>query len=81
MGVMDIRTFRNGVSIFGVLFIKESNTVQIRPHGSLKEIVRLNIQSIGELQRFAVEWYYKNIYHQNFGGREMAPYEVVLKNY
>ncbi|KAB6698720.1 hypothetical protein GMA92_12650 [Turicibacter sanguinis] len=81
MGVMDIHTSMDKVVIFGILFVKESNTVQIRPHGSLKEIVRLNIQSIGELQRFAVEWYYKNIYHQNFGGREMAPYEVVLKNY
>lgn len=81
MGVLDIHTTMNKVIIFGILFIKESNTVQICPHGTLKEVVRLNIQSIGDLQRFAVEWYYKNIYHQNFGGREMAPYEVVLKNY
>lgn len=81
MGVLDIRTLGNKVIVFGILFVKESNTVQIRPHGTLKEVVRLNIQTIGDLQRFAVEWYYKNIYHQNFGGREMAPYEVVLKNY
>lgn len=81
MGVMDVHTSVDKVIIFGVLFVKESDTVQIRPWGTLKEVVRINIQSIGELQRFAVEWYYKNIYHQNFGGKEMAPYEVVLKNY
>lgn len=81
MGVLDIRTLGNKVIVFGILFVKEFDTVQICPHGTLKEVVRLNIQTIGDLQRFAVEWYYKNIYHQNFGGREMAPYEVVLKNY
>ena len=76
-----MHTSTNKVIVFGVLFVKESDTVQIRPFGTLKEIVRLNIQSIGDLQRFAVEWYYQNILNQNFGGREMAPYEVVLKNY
>ena len=85
MGVMDIHTSMDKVVIFGILFVKESNTVQIRPHGSLKEIVKVGpstrLKTPGDLQRFAVEWYYKNIYHQNFGGREMAPYEVVLKNY
>ncbi|MTP79795.1 hypothetical protein GMB70_14200, partial [Turicibacter sanguinis] len=48
MGVTDIHTSLNKVIIVGILFVKESNTVQIRSHGSLKEIVRLNIQSIGE---------------------------------
>ena len=81
MRVLDVHTSGDKVIIFGVLFIKESNIVQICPHGTIKEAVRLNIQTIGDLQRFAIEWYYKNIYHQNFGGREMAPYEVVLKNY
>ena len=79
MGVMDIHTSMDKVVIFGILFVKESNTVQIRPHGSLKEIVRLNIQSIGELQRFAVEWYYLNVLnHRVFGGREIkGSYEIV----
>lgn len=39
------------------------------------------LRTPGDLQRFAVEWYYQNILNQNFGGRKMAPYEVVLRNY
>ena len=81
MGVLDIHTSMDKVIIYGIMFVKKSDTVQIHPHGTLKEVVRLNIRTIGDLQRFAVEWYYKNVYHQNFGGKEMAPYEVVLRNY
>lgn len=81
MGVLDIHTSMDKVIIFGIMFVKKSDTVQIRPHGTLKEVVRLNIRTIGDLQRFAVEWYYQNILNQNFGGKEMAPYEVVLRNY
>lgn len=78
---MDVHTSANKVIIFGILFVKKTDAIQIRPYGTLKEIVRLKIRTVGDLQRFAVEWYYQNILNQNFGGKEMAPYEVVLKNY
>ena len=62
-----------------------SSFVEIETIDGKTEVVKVGpstrLRTPGDLQRFAVEWYYKNIYHQNFGGREMAPYEVVLKNY
>lgn len=59
--------------------------IEIETIDGKTEIVKVGpstrLKTPGDLQRFAVEWYYKNILNQNFGGREMAPYEVVLKNY
>ena len=72
----------NGMSFESNL---RSPFVEIETIDGKTEVVKVGpstrMRTPGDLQRFAVEWYFKNILHENFGGREMAPYEVVLRNY
>ena len=63
-------------------YLRELKLIEVEDGRGRKQWIKTPmVKGLGSLQRFAVEWYYKNIYHQNFGGKEMAPYEVVLKNY
>lgn len=63
-------------------YLHEVNLIEVEEQQGRKMWIKTPMtKGLGALQRFAVEWYYQNILNQNFGGREMAPYEVVLKNY
>lgn len=63
-------------------YLREVNLIEVEEHQGRKVWIKTpTTKGLGALQRFAIEWYYQNILNQNFGGRKMAPYEVVLKNY
>lgn len=75
-----VRTIVNGV-----LFTSDLVTpfVEIAWKGEIKQTVKVDssvrLQSQGDLERFAVEWYYLNVLnHRVFGGREIkGSYEIV----
>ena len=75
-----VRTIVNGV-----LFTSDLVTpfVEIAWNGEMKQTVKVDssvrLQSQGDLERFAVEWYYLNMLnHRLFGGREIkGSYEIV----
>lgn len=75
-----IRTIVNGV-----LFTSDLMTpfVEIAWNGGINQTIKVDssakLQSQGDLERFAVEWYYLNVLnHRTFGGREIkCSYENV----
>ena len=78
--VLLVRTMVNGV-----LFTSDLVTpfVEIAWKGEIKQTVEVvssvRFKSQGDLERFAVEWYYLNVLnHRVFGGREIkGSYEIV----
>lgn len=81
--VQSVPLFRTIVN--GVLFTSDLMTpfIEIAWNGEIKQTVKVDssvrLQSQGDLERFAVEWYYLNVLnHRAFGGREIkGSYEVV----
>lgn len=79
MKLLELRVMNPFFCIAGFSFYRNQNThiVDIStPEGHQLTVRVPQVNSLGSLQRFAIEWYYENILNQPFGGRRPLEYEV-----
>ncbi len=70
----EVKTTHNDrvrINTLEFIFNSRVNTITVYDFLTLVAEENALIRSIGDLQRFAVEWYYKNVLNRSFGRSEL----------